>query len=213
MDDAKTLKKVRIYGPDVALIKWGEIDAVEKTYRNRPLLIRLLGIYLTAWEAYIYSKLNGLPGIPRLITKPDPFTLIITYIEGENLRDTSKIPDEQYFTKLAEIIEQIHKRGILHLDLRNRRNYIIDNKGLPYIVDFGSCVYIPWPGFLRDVLAKIDWMGFLKIKYKLTPGLITKEEKYNLNLGKGLSRVWIIGKTPKLLRDISRNLIKMASGQ
>lgn len=209
MNETKTLKKVRIYSPDVTLIKSAGLDAVEKTYRSRALPMRLFGICLIAWEAYIYSKLDGVPGIPRLIAKPDPITIIITYIKGENLRETKEIPDKQYFTKLAGIIEQMHKRGVIHLDLRNRRNYVIDDKGLPYIVDFGSCLYIPWSGFLRDILAKIDWMGFLKIKYKLAPWLVTRQEESSLNIGRGLSRLWIIGKAPKFLRNIIRNLIKM----
>ncbi|MEA3223022.1 MAG: hypothetical protein U9P49_07645 [Thermodesulfobacteriota bacterium] len=213
MNETKTLKKVRIYSPDVVLIKCGGIDAVEKTYRNRILPVRLFGICLIAWEAYIYSKLNGVSGIPRLIAKPDPVSIIITYIKGENLRETKEIPDRQYFTRLAGIIEQMHKRGVIHLDLRNRRNYVIDDEGLPYILDFGSCLYIPWPGFLRDVLAKIDWMGFLKIKCKLAPGFVTRQEEYSLNMGIGLSRLWIIGKAPKFLRNIIRNLIEMFSAQ
>ncbi len=207
----KKLKRVRVYGPDVNLVKLDGVNTVEKTYRKRSFPVRLIGKILIAWESYIYSRLHDVPGIPQLISRPDSYTLRITYIEGENLRDTQRRPDAHYFTSLKGIICQIHDKGVVHLDLRNRRNYLIDAHGMPYIVDFGSCVYIPWPSFLKNMFAKIDWIGFLKIKYKLAPELITEQEQYLFAIGNRLSRLWVIAKVPKLLRKLSENLKKILS--
>jgi serine/threonine protein kinase len=207
----KKLKKVKIYGPDVHLIQIEEMRSVEKTYRERPLVVRCIGRILMWWESFIYSKLYDVQGIPRLISRPDPYTIRITYIEGENLRDAKTKPDAQYFASLKEIIAKIHDRGVVHLDLRNRRNYLIDAHGMPYIVDFGSCLYIPWPSFLLGMLSKIDWIGFLKIKHNFAPELITEQDQRLFSIGNLLSRLWVIGKVPKLLVKISEALKRFLS--
>jgi hypothetical protein len=202
----RRLKKKRIYGPDVSLMRLDGRYLVEKTYRNRAWPVRIMGMLLVSWEAFIYSRLKGISGIPKLTGRPDKHTLVTSYMGGENLRITTKRPDGPYFEKLSRIIEQMHQRGVLHLDLRNRRNYGIDTSGLPYLVDFASCLYIPWPGKLRDVLASIDWMGFLKVKGKLNPEGISNEERRRLAVGKTLSNLWLPGRAIKSIRDMIRYL-------
>ena len=206
------LKKKRIYGPDVSLMRLGGRCLVEKTYRNNAWPVRIMGILLVSWEASIYSRLNGISGIPKLTGRPDKYTLVTTYMGGENLRATTKKPDGVYFEKLSRIIEQMHHRGVVHLDLRNRRNYGIDTSGLPYLVDFASCLYIPWPGKLKDILASIDRMGFLKVKEKLNPEGISNEERRRLALGKILSNLWLPGRATKSIRDMIRYLRKSFFG-
>ena len=198
------LKKKRIYGPDVSLVRVDGSSLVEKTYRNRGWPVRIMGMLLVSWEAFIYSRLKGMSGIPKLTGRPDKYTLVTTYMGGEDLRATTKKPDDAFFEKLSSLIEQMHQRGVLHLDLRNRRNYGIDSNGLPYLVDFASCLYIPWAGKLKDSLAGIDWMGFLKVKQKLLPGGISNEERRRLALGKTLSNLWLPGRAIKSIRDMVR---------
>ena len=198
------LKKKRIYGPDVSLMRLGGRSLVEKTYRNKAWPVRIVGILLISWEASIYSRLNGIAGIPVLTGRPDKCTLVTYYMGGENLRSTTRKPDATYFEKLSRIIEEMHQRGVVHLDLRNRRNYGIDDGGLPYLVDFASCLYIPWPGRLKAFLANIDWMGFLKVKEKLNPEGISDEERSKLVLGETLSNIWLPGRATKSIRDMIR---------
>jgi hypothetical protein len=200
------LRKKRIYGPDVSLMRLDGRCVVEKTFRNRAWPVRIVGILLVSWEAFIYSRLKGIPGIPMLTGRPDKCTLITSYMGGENLRATTRKPDASYFEKVSRIIEQMHQRGVVHLDLRNRRNYGIDDSGLPYLVDFASCLYIPWPGRVKEFLAKIDWMGFLKVKGKLNPEEISNEERSKLALGETLSNIWLPGRATKSIRDIIRYL-------
>jgi len=202
----KAFKKRRVYGPDVSLMRLNGSDFVEKTYRNKAWPVRIMGALLVSWEAFVYSRLRGISGIPELILGPDKYTLVTSYMGGENLKKTTKKPDSLYFERLAKLIEQMHQRGVLHLDLRNRRNYGMDDKGLPYLVDFASCLFIPWQGQLRDILGRIDWMGFLKVKAKLNPELITSEEKRRLALGETLSHLWLPGRAIKPVRHIIRHL-------
>jgi hypothetical protein len=206
------LKKKRIYGPDVSLMHLDGRLLVEKTYRQKAWPVRIVGTLLVSWEVFIYSRLKDISGIPVLTGRPDKGTLITSYMGGENLRSTTRKPDATYFEKLSRIIEQMHQRGVVHLDLRNRRNYGIDDRGLPYLVDFASCLYIPWPGRLKQFLAKIDWMGFLKIKEKFNPEGISNEERGKLVLGKTLSNIWLPGRATKSIRDMMRYLRKLFLG-
>ena len=206
------LKKKRIYGPDVLLIRLDDRSLVEKTYRNKCWPVRVVGMLLVSWEAFIYSRLRGISGIPVATGRPDRYTLVTSYMGGENLRSTTRKPDVAYFEELSSIIEQMHQRGVVHLDLRNRRNYGIDTSGLPYLVDFATCAYVPWPGRLRDILATIDWMGLLKIKERLIPEEITDEERRRLAMGRTMSNLWLPGRATKPLRDMITYLKKSFLG-
>jgi serine/threonine protein kinase len=200
------LKKRRIYGPDVSLMRLDGRYVVEKTYRNRIWFVRMMGIALVSWEAFIYSRLKGISGIPKLLKRPDRYTLVTSYMGGENLKTTTHKPDALYYKKLSKIIEELHRRGVYHLDLRNRRNYGIDANGVPYLVDFASCLWIPSPGKLKDILESIDWMGFVKVKGKLNPELINDEEKKRLAMGETMSSLWLPGRATKLIRDMIRHV-------
>jgi hypothetical protein len=198
------LKRKRLYGPDVHLIWKGELRLVEKTYRNRPWPVRKTGFLLVWWEAFIYSKLNGIPGIPQVVKSPDAYTLTTTFMGGHNLRDRSNIPDDAYFTHLEELIRNLHSQGVVHLDMRNRRNYGVDDDGMPYLVDFASSIYTPFKGPVWRMLCRIDWMGYLKVKAKLNPALLSSEEIKQNTLGKALSRLWFPSKILPFFRGLFR---------
>jgi hypothetical protein len=204
-----TLKKRQSYGPDVILLEKG---IVEKTYRNRARLIRLIGSVLVSWETFIYTKLEGIPGIPRFMERPDRYSILTAYMGGENLRETRKRPDTAYFEKVVSIIRQMHNRGVIHLDMRNRRNYGIDAQGNPFIMDFASSLYIPWVP-LRRTLAKLDWMGFVKVKAKTAPDLLSDKEKRQYHLGNTLSSMWLPTKVFNAGKDIIRVLRCLLGGQ
>ncbi|UCD86518.1 MAG: hypothetical protein JSV01_01715 [Desulfobacterales bacterium] len=200
----KALKKRRIYGPDVSLMRLDGRYVVEKTYRNRAWFVRMMGTVLVSWEAFIYSRLKGISGIPKLLNRPDRYTLVTSYMGGENLKTTTQKPDALYYENLSNIIEELHRRGVYHLDLRNRRNYGIDANGIPYLVDFASCLWIPWRGKLKDIVGSIDWMGFVKVKGRLNPELISNEERKRLAMGETMSSLWLPGRATRLIRDMIR---------
>ena len=102
----------------------------------------------------------------------------------------------------------VHERGVIHLDMRNRRNYGMDDAGEPYLVDFASSIYLPWRGPLWKVLCSIDRMGYLKVKAKLNPSLLTHDDMQGYSRGKNLSRLWL---PPRLLRFI-RDLFTRRTG-
>jgi hypothetical protein len=202
------LKKTRTYGPDVRLITIEGILAVEKTYRDKGMIIRALGSILVSWERYIYSKLSGLEGIPGMIPGADRYTLLTVFMGGKNLRDAGLSPGTPYYEDLKALISRMHSRGVVHLDLRNRRNYGIDEEGRPYLVDFASSLYLPGRCPARRLLEAVDWMGVAKVKAKISPGTLDEDEKRLLARGNRLSSLWIPMKALRALRELGKRLGK-----
>jgi RIO-like serine/threonine protein kinase len=204
------LKKRRIYGPDVHLIHRDGTALVEKTYRRRPWIVKKTGTLLVRWEAYIYSKLGGVTGIPEVVVSPDPYTITTSFMGGHNLMRMRGIlkPDEAYFKRLEELIKAVHEKGVIHLDMRNRRNYGMDEEGMPYLVDFATSIYTPFKGPLWRLLCRIDWMGYLKVKAKIDLSMLSHEENRQHNLGNTLSRLWFPSKIPPFFRRLFRRIFR-----
>lgn len=196
------LKRMRIYGPDVRLIERDGQILVEKTYRDRPLPVRTAGRLLVQWEAFIYGKIQGIRGIPSVVPGSDAYTLTTSFMGGHNLRTRGIIPHRTYFDRLERLIDDVHSRGVIHLDMRNRRNYGMDDQGEPYLVDFASSIYLPGKGLLWRLLRGIDRMGYLKVKAKLYPDLLTDNELRDCTRGKTLSRLWLPPRLLRLFRDL-----------
>jgi tRNA A-37 threonylcarbamoyl transferase component Bud32 len=203
-----SLKKKRFYGPDVHLIHRDGSALVEKTYRRRTLPVRLVGKLLVCWESYIYSKLRDIRGIPELAASPDSYTITTVFMGGKDMRRKTSEPDDAYFCHLEELIQHIHERGVIHLDMRNRRNYGMDDNGMPYLVDFASSIYIPFGGILKRWLCAIDWMGYLKVKAKISVSSLSEEEQRSLSLGNNLSLLWLPPRIKRLLKDLFRRFRK-----
>jgi hypothetical protein len=198
------LKRKRPYGPDVNLIYRDGVPLVEKTYRNKPRPVKKAGSLLVRWETYIYSKIKGITGIPDVIQSPDAYTITTTFMGGHDLKAVGSIPDEAYFQYLEELIKAVHMRGVVHLDMRNRRNYGMDDEGMPYLVDFATSLYTPFKGPLWRMLCGIDWMGYLKVKSRLNPILLSRQENRQHAMGTALSHLWFPSKIVPFLRRLFR---------
>ena len=56
-------------------------------------------------------------------------------------------------------VEDLHALGIVHLDLRSRRNILISNFGQPFLIDFGNALYIGRGWLSRRILVPaIAWI-------------------------------------------------------
>ena len=100
---------------------------VVKDYRDSGWLMRaLVGPWLVRREEYIYRLLQGSPGVPRLIGRVDRHALAVEHISGYDCDhyQHGELPDE-FFSRLRTVVEAMHARGVVHCDMRNRRNIVV----------------------------------------------------------------------------------------
>ena len=183
--------------PDIRLIEIDGHRAVHKDIGEKPGLMKYtLGSWLMEKEYRIYKRLPGCPGVPRLHGRPDRWSILVEYIEGDTLRrGDPRLHDPGFFRRLHRLIEAIHARGVVHLDLRHRGNIMITKDGKPYVIDFNGSFFLggnllgrrlmPW-------LKKVDWFGLLKLKQRITPHLLTTKEKAELRRFRLMRRLWLL---------------------
>ena len=76
-----------------------------------------------------------------------------------------------------------------------------------------SALYIPWEGTLRKLMARLDWLGFVKVKAKLAPELLSVRERRRYLLGETLSLVWLPTKAFNALKETIRFIRKSFHGR
>lgn len=171
----------------VYLIRINDRTAVVKDYNDHFLLFRLLiSRQLLQRELKAYRRLDGCWGTPRLLAQLDGYGLILEYIPGNLL---SKIDPQQLspeiFDRLMDLLQEMHRRGVVHCDIR-RKNILITAAGQPFLIDFNtSLAKGPWYRLINNwffrMFREIDHQTLLKIKDSFYPGLLTLEERACLN--------------------------------
>lgn len=120
-----------------------EPTAVIKDYSASPAWLRnTLCRFLLKREIDTLKKLEGIAGIPKFLGYEGAFAYRMEFVDGIS-------PDHQFMgtnsgllPQLANIVDQMHNRGITHNDLRPN-NLIITPSGQVYLIDFGAVAYRP----------------------------------------------------------------------
>jgi serine/threonine protein kinase len=128
--------------PDVLLVETPSGAVVVKDYSPRsPVVRRWLGPWLLRREAKAYRRLAGIECVPRLLGNLDALALVFEYRSGRLLSRSlaGKLPPD-FMSKLQDAIAEMHRRGVVHLDLRHRSNILADHDGRPVVLDFASAL-------------------------------------------------------------------------
>lgn len=191
------LGKRRWYRPLVHLVVLPDGGrAVVKDFLPCPWLLRwTYGLWLTRTEVAAYERLEGVEGVPRLLGRIDAYAFAVEWVEG---RDLGKCPKgslrPETFERLAATVEEMHRRGVLHLDLRQRRNVLVDDAGVPRVIDFSSGFVVDPAGTLGGLLlrwfAPVDRSGVLKYKRRFLPDSLTGDERARLKRVERWRRWW-----------------------
>jgi len=186
--------------------KWGKADillvetrggkAIVKDFGRKVLPVRWYGRWQIRREASIYRRLSGILGVPRYYGRIGKNAMAIEFIQGERISQWKRreLPPT-LFSRLWALIEEIHSRGIVHIDLRKRDNILINASGEVFIIDFNASFHF-LPGsrrarWLLPALSKIDHFGFLKWKAALAPGQLSEAERNSFQRMSFLRRFWI----------------------
>jgi predicted Ser/Thr protein kinase len=140
------------------------------------------GRMLAARERHSLARLQGVPGIPRLIGMWSTTGLVREFIEGHTLADVARVDDE-FHGRLRLLIDTIHQREMAYVDLEKPGNVLVGEDGKPYLFDFQIAWYWPgkWGGRLwpmRALLRKLqsgDRYHLIKLQRRSRPDQLTPE--------------------------------------
>lgn len=148
--------------PDVLLVEAGGGVVVVKDFGPRPFWVRwILGSWITSREARAYRRLQGMREVPRLLGRLDRFALVLEYRPGRPLSRSLAISlPPGFMGELRRAVAQMHRRCVVHLDLRHRSNVLAGDDGHPVLLDFASAVAFEpgrWPArWLLPWLLRFD---------------------------------------------------------
>jgi serine/threonine protein kinase len=135
-----------------------------------------LGRAAIAREHRVYSRLEGVAGIPRLFGLIDGRLLVLEHVDGNSLREAhGEISDrERFFAKLIDTVEAMHRRGVAHGDLKRKDNVLVGPGEVPFIIDFGvACTFDAGQGFVRrkcfETIRQMDLNAWIKLKHGRHP--------------------------------------------
>ena len=192
--------------PVIRLVPHDGGRAVLKDFRSRnPVTRSVLGPILVRREHSILRHLAGVPGIPRTFGVVDGRALLLEYIPGRTLGKfkPGELPDS-VLRDLEATLDEVHERGVVHLDLRQKKNVLIaDADRRPYIIDFANAVRVDGAlRMLRDRLKGVDRGGLLKFKARFFPHLLTAPDRLALKRQESLRKLWIFSPHTVRERDI-----------
>lgn len=127
---------------------------VVKLHRQSSLLglpMKWLGRTTARNERALLTRLEGLPGIPTLagpVAIDDetlPFGVARDFVAGHPLGLRETVADS-FFPDLQRLLQGMHARRVVYVDLHKRENVIVGETGLPYLIDFQ--ISLRWPRWL-----------------------------------------------------------------
>lgn len=172
------LRPARGRSPALRLVELDGEPAVVKTFADTPAWYRFtVGRFSLAHELAAYRRLEGCPGIPRLLAWSRD-ALALEYVEGRPLEE---IPPGQLpvtaLEQLRETLARMHARNMAHADLGHdfngglgrETNMLWSATGRLYLVDLGSVV--TRPGFLARAMMAHDRLALTKLVLRYFPDL------------------------------------------
>ena len=193
--EKKVLRAGTASRAEVALYRLSEDAVVVKDCScMSPLLRSFFGRRVQKREIGIYRRLEGVDGVPAFRGRIDRNAFAMEFVEGETMArslDQSRL--ERALATLTDVLESLHERRVVHLDLKQKRNVIVRPDGRSAVIDFESALHIPawFPGNLFFPFLKgRDRAGLLKFKAKYAPALLPPIEAKAARRERRISRLW-----------------------
>jgi len=183
--------------PVVSVVDHDGRPAVLKDYRGKNAVTRgLIAPSLVKREYAVLRHLEGIPGIPKAYAVVEKRALLLEYIEGKTINKfkAGDLPDRVYL-RLVDLVRAMHERGVVHLDLRQRKNILIAGEQ-PWLIDFANAM----KGKMTSRLRSIDESALLKFKQRNWPHLMTDADREALKSHKFLRKFWIFSPRGKSVR-------------
>lgn len=196
-ENLSVLHKGRFANAIVFRYRDENLDLVIKDYTHCPLVLRhSIGRLFIGREHKNLQRLRGLDGVAADSFRLSPIMLAYPYVEGRSLaelrKNRQKLPVE-FFGKMEKLVQQMHERGVVHLDLRNMGNILCTEEGEPHFIDFQSAFSVnKAPRRFRDVLRAADISAVYKSWAKLCDEPLTDDKRAFLDNFNRVRRFWVL---------------------
>ena len=132
--------------------------------------IRHLHTRMLRHEALAYQQLQHMKGIPACYGLIDNRYLALEFIEGDPIRNKRPINNDRFFETLFKLIQQMHDKGVAHMDLKKKDNLLVTHHDEPCVLDFGAAIirkkgFHPVNYFLYRLAVRFDYNAWVKHKY------------------------------------------------
>ena len=161
----RLLRDGRWANAQVFQVDAGGTSWVVKDFSARSFWVRhTIGRMLLGRELRGLQRLTGVDGVPQRAFRIDRFAIAAEFIPGQTL---GKVPAEQlttqFFLDLERLMNEVHARGVVHLDTRGTGNMLRQPDGKPALIDFQAWLSTRWfPASFRRWLGDLDMAGVYK---------------------------------------------------
>lgn len=206
--------------PEVLLVEISGRQAVLKDYaRSDPWFRRLVGPASARREARALQLLDGVAGVPRLFGRPARDAVLLEYIPGVSARELKRGAfSPEFFERFYRLVENIHRRGVAHCDLRSTGNILVGPDGAPYAVDFVAhfkqgAWWNPLTRWIFRKFCEADRTAVARLKRSHAPELLTAAEQAALARDRNTPLERAARAVGKSIRNISRWLLTRRSSK
>lgn len=156
-------------------------------------------------EARVYDRLTGFTGAPRCYGLLAGRYLVLDYVDGIPLRATKIADRDSFFPLLLGFIQELHRRGVAHADLKRKDNLLVVGGRTPCLIDFGAAIvrkpgWRPINRFLFSLACQFDYNAWVKLKYRRLKRVPAEDLAY-----------FRLTPVEKLARIIKRGYVRMQS--
>jgi hypothetical protein len=146
----------------------------------------LIGRIVIGREHRAYRALSGVEGLPSRFKRLSPFALAIEYLKGRDLGGFKRHEiGPGVMLQLERILNDLHERGWVHLDLQRRSNILLVNDRV-FVVDLASAIRpgsVPLiGGLLVKLIGFADRLSLLKMKHLFAPELLSPRDRRMIRL-------------------------------
>ena len=195
LSERKLLRDGQWANARVDFVHINDQDWTVKDFSSRTWWVRnSIGRFLLRRELRVLKQLNGIVGISSAAFRIDAFALATQFLPGRILAQVQ--PAEvgaDFFPHLEALVQAIHIRKIVHLDIRGPKNILVQPNGKPAIIDFQSSLSTRWmPNFLRRILEDIDLGGVYKRWNLWQPQTLDETRREVLERSNRFRRFWLL---------------------
>jgi serine/threonine protein kinase len=171
---------------------------IKDVRHTTPLFRYTLGRMGIRREERIYRRLTGMPFVPRYLGRLDKDAIILERIEATPIqRFRGEEIDPAFFDQLQDCVADLHKRGVVHMDLRHRSNLLVGRDGKPKIIDFEAAFYFGTNFLARwllvPLLAPVDRSAVTKYRLRYKTGVTPHQARRHRVFG-WFRKLWPFGR-------------------